>query len=55
LPGAAGVGGRAGGSPRRRHHAVARARAANVRLFHLAAEILHAIELGVFGPNPGWQ
>ena len=32
-----------------------RDRAANVRLFHLAAEILHAIELGVFGPNPGWQ
>ena len=32
-----------------------RDRAANVRLFHLAAEILHAIELGVFVPNPGWQ
>ena len=32
-----------------------RDRAPNVRLFHLAAEILHAIELGVFVPNPGWQ
>ena len=32
-----------------------RDRAANVRLFHLAAEILHAIEAGVFVPNPGWQ
>lgn len=32
-----------------------RDRAANVRLFHLAAEILHAIEMGVFVPNPGWQ
>jgi putative RecB family exonuclease len=32
-----------------------RDRAANVRLFHLAAEILHAIEQGVFVPNPGWQ
>ena len=32
-----------------------RDRAANVRLFHLAAEILHAIEMGVFVPNLGWQ
>ena len=32
-----------------------RDRAANLRLFHLAAEILHAIEAGVFVPNPGWQ
>ncbi len=32
-----------------------RDRAANVRLFHLAAEILHAIEMGVYVPNPGWQ
>jgi len=32
-----------------------RDRAANVRLFHLAAEVLHAIEAGVFHPNPGWQ
>jgi CRISPR/Cas system-associated exonuclease Cas4 (RecB family) len=32
-----------------------RDRAANIRLFHVAAEILHAIELGVFVPNPGWQ
>lgn len=32
-----------------------RDRAANVRLFHLAAEVLHAIEMGVFVPNPGWQ
>ncbi len=26
-----------------------------MRLFHLAAAMLHAIELGVFVPNPGWQ
>jgi CRISPR/Cas system-associated exonuclease Cas4 (RecB family) len=32
-----------------------RDRAANVRLFRLAAEILQAIESGVFHPNPGWQ
>jgi hypothetical protein len=32
-----------------------RDRAANVRLFHLAAEILCAIEAGVFVPNTGWQ
>ena len=32
-----------------------RDRAANVRLFHLVAEILHAIAAGVFVPNPGWQ
>jgi hypothetical protein len=32
-----------------------RDRAANVRLFWLAAEILQAIEAGVFHPNPGWQ
>ena len=32
-----------------------RARGASVRLFHLAAEVLRAIELGVFVPNPGWQ
>jgi putative RecB family exonuclease len=32
-----------------------RDRAANVRLFRLAAEILQAIEAGVFHPNPGWQ
>ena len=32
-----------------------RDREANVRLFHLAAEILHAIEMRVFVPNPGWQ
>jgi putative RecB family exonuclease len=32
-----------------------RDRAANVRLFRLAAEILKAIESGVFHPNPGWQ
>ena len=32
-----------------------RDRAANLRLFHLTAEILHAIEAGVFVPNPGWQ
>ena len=32
-----------------------RDRAANVRLFRLAAEILQAIEAGVFHPNPGRQ
>jgi CRISPR/Cas system-associated exonuclease Cas4 (RecB family) len=32
-----------------------RDRAANVRLFRLAAEVLQAIEAGVFHPNPGWQ
>jgi putative RecB family exonuclease len=32
-----------------------RDREANVRLFHLVAEVLRAIELGVFVPNPGWQ
>ena len=32
-----------------------RDRAANVRLFRLAAEVLQAIESGVFHPNPGWQ
>jgi CRISPR/Cas system-associated exonuclease Cas4 (RecB family) len=32
-----------------------RDRAANVRLFRLAAEILQAIEAGVFHPNSGWQ
>jgi putative RecB family exonuclease len=32
-----------------------RDRAANLRLFRLVAEVLHAIEAGVFHPNPGWQ
>jgi len=32
-----------------------RDRAASVRLFHLAAEVLYAIEAGVFHRNPGWQ
>jgi putative RecB family exonuclease len=32
-----------------------RDRGASVRLFHLAAEVLRAIEAGVFVPNPGWQ
>ena len=31
-----------------------RDRAANVRLFRLAAEVLQAIDAGVFHPNPGW-
>ena len=31
-----------------------RDRAANVRLFRLAAEVLKGIEAGVFPPNPGW-
>ncbi len=30
-------------------------RAANLRLFRLVTEVLHAIEAGVFHPNPGWQ
>jgi hypothetical protein len=32
-----------------------RDRAANLRLFRLVAGVLHAIEAGVFHPNPGWQ
>ena len=32
-----------------------RDRAANVRLFRMATEVLAAIEAGVFHPNPGWQ
>ncbi len=32
-----------------------RDRAANLRLFRLVAEVLHAIEAGMFHPNPGWQ
>lgn len=32
-----------------------RDRLANLRLFRLVAEVLHAIEAGVFHPNPGWQ
>ena len=32
-----------------------RDRAASLRLFRLVAEVLHAIEAGVFHPNPGWQ
>jgi len=32
-----------------------RDRAANVRLFRLAAEVLHAVEAGVFPPVVGWQ
>jgi len=32
-----------------------RDRAANVRLFRLASEVLGAIEAGVFYPNVGWQ
>ena len=32
-----------------------RDRAANVRLFRLAAEVLAAIEAGVFHPVVGWQ
>lgn len=32
-----------------------RDRAANIRLFRLASEVLRAIEAGVFHPNPGWQ
>jgi hypothetical protein len=30
-------------------------RAANVRLFRLAAEVLRAIAVGVFHPVVGWQ
>jgi CRISPR/Cas system-associated exonuclease Cas4 (RecB family) len=32
-----------------------RDRAANRRLFRLVAEVLRAIEAGVFHPNPGWH
>jgi CRISPR/Cas system-associated exonuclease Cas4 (RecB family) len=32
-----------------------RDRAASVRLFRLVAEVLRAIDAGVFHPNPGWQ
>jgi putative RecB family exonuclease len=32
-----------------------RDRAASVRLFHLVAEVLSAVQAGVFVPNPGWQ
>lgn len=32
-----------------------RDRAASVSLFRLVAEVLQAIEAGVFHPNPGWQ
>jgi len=32
-----------------------RDRAANVRLFRLASEVVYAIEAGVFHPNAGWQ
>ncbi len=32
-----------------------RDRAANLRLFRLVAEVLHAIAAGAFHPNPGWQ
>jgi ABC-type sugar transport system ATPase subunit len=30
-------------------------RAANVRLFRLASEVLHGVEAGVFPPVVGWQ
>src|SRR4030095_1452303 len=36
-------------------HWTQRDRAANVRLFRLAAGILRAVGAGVFVPNPGWQ
>jgi hypothetical protein len=32
-----------------------RDRGATRRLFRLAAEVLQAIEAGVFPPHPGWQ
>jgi len=32
-----------------------RDRAASLRLVRLVAEVLHAIEAGVFHPNAGWQ
>jgi CRISPR/Cas system-associated exonuclease Cas4 (RecB family) len=37
------------------HYWTQRDRAANLRLFRLVAEVLHAIEAGVFHPNTGWQ
>ena len=40
--------------PELHRHWTTRDRAANVRLFRLAAEIVRAIEAGVFYPNVGW-
>ena len=37
-----------------RRHRTTRDRAANVRLYRLAAEILAAVEAGVFPPRVGW-
>ncbi|MBI2159941.1 MAG: hypothetical protein HYU25_06145 [Candidatus Rokubacteria bacterium] len=41
--------------PERHRYRTTRDRAANVRLFRLAAEVLRAVEASVFYPNPGWQ
>jgi hypothetical protein len=41
--------------PELHRHWTTRDRAANRRLFRLVAEVLHAIEAGVFHPNPGWH
>ena len=43
-----------GWSPELHRYWTTRDRAANRRLFRLVAEVLHAIEAGVFHPNPGW-
>ena len=41
--------------PELHRYRTARDRAANVRLFRLASEVLRAIEAEVFPPNVGWQ
>jgi hypothetical protein len=41
--------------PELHRHWTMRDRAANVRLYRLAAEILAAVEAGVFAPRVGWH
>ena len=41
--------------PELHRYPTTRDRAANIRLFRLASELLRAIEAGVFYPNVGWQ
>jgi hypothetical protein len=41
-------------SPELHRYWTTRDRAANIRLYRLAAEILQAIETGVFPPRVGW-
>jgi putative RecB family exonuclease len=42
-------------APELLRYPTSRDRAANVRLYRLASEVLGAIEFGVFHPNVGWQ